>query len=145
MGCVASTGNYENEDDPFIQNKRANDLIEQNLQQERNKNKNEVKLLLLGAGESGKSTVLKQMKLLHQGGFTHRERMQYGQVIWADAIESMRTLILQAGKLGIELDSDLKNAHSGQLVNTELHQCKEKIFRANTLDQICLLYTSRCV
>nr|AAD33674.1 heterotrimeric G alpha subunit [Kluyveromyces lactis] len=136
MGCVASTGNYENEDDPFIQNKRANDLIEQNLQQERNKNKNEVKLLLLGAGESGKSTVLKQMKLLHQGGFTHRERMQYGQVIWADAIESMRTLILQAGKLGIELDSDLKNAHSGQLVNTELHQCKEKIFRANTLDQI---------
>ncbi|QEU58099.1 Gpa1 [Kluyveromyces lactis] len=136
MGCVASTGNNENEDDPFIQNKRANDLIEQNLQQERNKNKNEVKLLLLGAGESGKSTVLKQMKLLHQGGFTHRERMQYGQVIWADAIESMRTLILQAGKLGIELDSDLKNAHTGQLVNTELHQCKEKIFRANTLDQI---------
>ncbi|KAL2710593.1 Guanine nucleotide-binding protein alpha-1 subunit [Kluyveromyces marxianus] len=130
MGCVASTGGSSGDDESLMQSKRVNDLIEQNLQLERNKNKNEVKLLLLGAGESGKSTVLKQMKLLHQGGFTHRERMQYGQVIWADAIESMRTLILQARKLGIELDSDQEKA------GVELRKSKEIILRANTLDQV---------
>ena len=130
MGCVASTGGSSGDDESLMQSKRVNDLIEQNLQLERNKNKNEVKLLLLGAGESGKSTVLKQMKLLHQGGFTHRERMQYGQVIWADAIESMRTLILQARKLGIELDSDQEKAGG------ELRKSKEMILRANTLDQV---------
>lgn len=130
MGCVASTGGSSGDDESLMQSKRVNDLIEQNLQLERNKNKNEVKLLLLGAGESGKSTVLKQMKLLHQGGFTHRERMQYGQVIWADAIESMRTLILQARKLGIELDSDQEKAGG------ELRKSKEIILRANTLDQV---------
>lgn len=129
MGCLASTP-MENEDNPFLQNKRANDIIEQNLQLEKNRNKNEIKLLLLGAGESGKSTVLKQLKLLHQGGFTHQERMQYGQVIWADAIESMRILILQARKLGIPLDSDNPN------IFPELARCKDTVLKANTLDQI---------
>ena len=55
MGCIISTSSNEDENDPFIKNKRANDIIEQSLLKERQKEKNEIKLLLLGAGESGKS------------------------------------------------------------------------------------------
>lgn len=106
MGCIISTSSNEDENDPFIKNKRANDIIEQSLLKERQKEKNEIKLLLLGAGESGKSTVLKQLKLLHKGGFSHQERLQYAQVIWADVIQSMKILIVQARKLGISLDCD---------------------------------------
>lgn len=107
MGCIVSTPTEYDENNPFLQSKRANDAIEQSLiKQEKQSDKNDIKLLLLGAGESGKSTVLKQLRLLHQGGFTHQERLQYAQVIWADVIQSMKILIIQARKLGIKLDCD---------------------------------------
>lgn len=127
MGCAASTPVQE-EDDPLLQSRKANAAIEKRLMMEKQREKNEVKLLLLGAGESGKSTVLKQMKVLHQNGFTHQERQQYAQVIWADAIQSMRILIIQARKLGISLDSDLPNS--------ELSHFKTVILRAKVLDHI---------
>lgn len=63
-------------------------------------------MFLLGAGESGKSTVLKQMRLLHHHSFTDFERRQYTDVIWMDLIESMKKLIFNARKLRIPLDSD---------------------------------------
>ncbi|KAK5782083.1 guanine nucleotide-binding protein subunit alpha PWA37_005066 [Arxiozyma heterogenica] len=133
MGCIASTSNNEfgqEENDPFLQFKKANDAIEQELYLEKQRKKNEIKLLLLGAGESGKSTVLKQLKLLHQGGFTHRERRQYSQVIWADAIESMKILIIQARKLNIPLDCDDPEK------NEDLFKAKTVILNTNTLQLI---------
>ena len=125
-----STQTLEDENDPFIQDRRANDAIEQNLHQEKQRGKNEVKLLLLGAGESGKSTVLKQLKLLHHGGFTHEERLQYSQVIWADAIQSMKILIIQARKMGISLDCDDPEK------NRPLFECKRAVLQAKALDCI---------
>lgn len=133
MGCIASTSNNEfgrEENDPFLQFKKANDAIEQELYLEKQREKNEIKLLLLGAGESGKSTVLKQLKLLHQGGFTHRERRQYSQVIWADAIESMKILIMQARKLNIPLDCDDPEK------NEDLFKAKTVILNTNTLQLV---------
>jgi guanine nucleotide-binding protein subunit alpha len=128
MGCSASTQSHEDETDPFLQSQKANAAIEKRLQLEKQRDKNEVKLLLLGAGESGKSTVLKQLKVLHQNGFTNQERHQYSQVIWADAIQSMRILILQARKLGISLDCDQ--------ISSPLSNYKQIILRAKVLDQI---------
>lgn len=127
MGCTASVPEID-ENDPFIQDKKINDAIEQKLRTSKQNEKNQVKLLLLGAGESGKSTVLKQMKLLHKGGFTQQERMQYSQVIWVDVIQSMKILIVQARKLGIRLECDQDNSR--------LIPYKQTILRANALDQI---------
>ncbi|CCE90866.1 guanine nucleotide-binding protein subunit alpha TDEL_0B07370 [Torulaspora delbrueckii] len=130
MGCSISTHAVEDENDPFLQGQRANDRIEQSLQQEKDKSKSEIKLLLLGAGESGKSTVLKQLKLMHQGGFTHQERLRYTQVIWADAIQSMKILVIQARKLGIQLDCD------NPVKSPELFECKRVLLKAKALDFI---------
>lgn len=106
MGCAASTPLENEEEDYFIQDKKINDTINQQLVRKKQNERQGVKLLLLGAGESGKSTVLKQMKLLHKGGFTQQERRQYSNVIWADVIQSMKTLIIQGRKLKIPLDCD---------------------------------------
>ena len=47
----------------------------------------EVKLLLLGAGESGKSTIVKQMKIIHETGYSDEERKQYKPVVYSNTIQ----------------------------------------------------------
>lgn len=53
----------------------------------------EVKLLLLGAGDSGKSTLAKQMKIIHMKGFSNVERNTYKALIVNNIISSMKILV----------------------------------------------------
>ncbi|KAJ7016333.1 guanine nucleotide-binding protein alpha-3 subunit, partial [Mycena alexandri] len=49
------------------------EAIDKQIQSDSKRYKKECKILLLGSGESGKSTIVKQMKIIHQGGFEERE------------------------------------------------------------------------
>lgn len=44
--------------------------LDKELQAVHKQFENAVKILLLGTGESGKTTIIKQMKILHINGFT---------------------------------------------------------------------------
>ncbi|GBE80515.1 Guanine nucleotide-binding protein subunit alpha [Sparassis crispa] len=96
MGCVQSSG----VDDEA---KARNDEIESQLKRDRMMAKNEIKMLLLGAGESGKSTVLKQMKLIHHGGYSESERDSYKEIIFSNTIQSMRAIVDALPSLDIQL------------------------------------------
>jgi guanine nucleotide-binding protein G(i) subunit alpha len=61
----------------------------------------EVKLLLLGAGESGKSTIVKQMKIIHEKGYTEPECQAYKPVVYSNVIQSMVTIIRAMDNLRI--------------------------------------------
>jgi hypothetical protein len=52
-----------------------------------------IKLLLLGTGESGKSTIFKQMQILYQSGFSEFEKATFRHVLRRNIVESMQTLI----------------------------------------------------
>lgn len=71
----------------------------------------EIRILLLGAGESGKSTVFKQMKIIQdKGGYTNQELLTHLPIIRSNVISQMRVLIEAAEALGIEIEAtDLKN------------------------------------
>ncbi|KAK0194817.1 heterotrimeric G protein alpha subunit B [Armillaria mellea] len=96
MGCVQSTGVDE-------EAKARNDEIENQLKRDRMMAKNEIKMLLLGAGESGKSTVLKQMKLIHHGGYNDQERDSYKEIIFSNTIQSMRAILEAMPQLDLSL------------------------------------------
>jgi GTPase SAR1 family protein len=59
-----------------------------------------IKLLLLGAGESGKSTIFKQMKILYGVGFSDDDRAAMAPVIYNNVICGMKILIENAQRLG---------------------------------------------
>jgi GTPase SAR1 family protein len=58
------------------------------------------KLLLLGAGESGKSTLFKQMITIYGTGFPELERVTYEPIIFNNIIMSMQTLVAAAPQHG---------------------------------------------
>lgn len=65
----------------------------------------EVKLLLLGAGESGKSTVLKQMKLIYAQGFSKNEKMEWKPVVFTNVVQSFRLIYDAMNDLGIKFQN----------------------------------------
>ncbi|KAK3213263.1 hypothetical protein Dsin_017969 [Dipteronia sinensis] len=64
--------------------------IERRIEQETKAEKHIQKLLLLGAGESGKSTIFKQIKLLFQTGFDEAELRSYIPVIHANVYQTIK-------------------------------------------------------
>nr|ACR77527.1 heterotrimeric GTP-binding protein subunit alpha [Nicotiana benthamiana] len=66
--------------------------IERRIEQETKADKHIQKLLLLGAGDSGKSTIFKQIKLLFQTGFDEAELKNYIPVIHANVYQTIKVL-----------------------------------------------------
>jgi GTPase SAR1 family protein len=64
-----------------------------------------IKLLLLGTGESGKSTIFKQMQILYQEGFSDFEKSTFRHVLRRNVVEAMQTLLHGAEKYGFHLSS----------------------------------------
>jgi len=81
----------------------SNKEINTMLRDEKKRLESEVKLLLLGAGESGKSTVAKQMKIIHLQGFTKEECMAYKSIIFNNVIGSMKVLLHAANERKIPI------------------------------------------
>jgi energy-coupling factor transporter ATP-binding protein EcfA2 len=75
--------------------------IEKNLKEDGIQAAKDIKLLLLGAGESGKSTIVKQMKIIHESGFTSEDFKQYRPVVYSNTIQSLVAILRAMPNLGI--------------------------------------------
>ncbi|EPQ29477.1 uncharacterized protein PFL1_03232 [Pseudozyma flocculosa PF-1] len=107
MGCGASKVDKEGQ--------ARNDEIEAQLKRDRLAQKNEIKMLLLGAGESGKSTILKQMKLINHGSYSPEERDSYKEIIFSNTLQSMRVILDAMERLDIPL-ADGGNAGRAEII-----------------------------
>uniref|UniRef100_A0A8C7GUS4 Guanine nucleotide-binding protein G(o) subunit alpha n=1 Tax=Oncorhynchus kisutch TaxID=8019 RepID=A0A8C7GUS4_ONCKI len=101
MGCTLSA-----EERAALDRSKA---IEKNLKDDGVTAAKEVKLLLLGGGESGKSTIVKQMKIIHEDGFSGDDVKQYKPVVYSNTIQSLAAVLRAMDSLGIEYaDKDRK-------------------------------------
>lgn len=83
MGCFggsssrrSGSGGSKDDGEEDKKRKEANKRIEKQIQKDKQIYRATHRLLLLGAGESGKSTIVKQMRILHVNGFSDEERKQ---------------------------------------------------------------------
>ncbi|KAE9396831.1 G-alpha-domain-containing protein [Gymnopus androsaceus JB14] len=77
--------------------------IEQLLTRDRMMRSNEIRLLLLGTDESGKSNLLQQTKLMMNGGYNVQERESYKEIIFYNTIQSMCAILKALPVLGLLL------------------------------------------
>jgi len=66
--------------------------IEQLLVKDKRENKRILKLLLLGPGQSGKSTLFKQMNILYIGGFADSDREFFTASVHNNVVKSIKAL-----------------------------------------------------
>ncbi|KAM9789220.1 guanine nucleotide-binding protein G(olf) subunit alpha isoform 1-T1 [Neosynchiropus ocellatus] len=73
--------------------KKVSKNIDRALKELKREYKQTHRLLLLGAGESGKSTIVKQMKILHVNGFNAEEKKQKIQDIRKNVKDAIVTIV----------------------------------------------------
>nr|XP_046227761.1 guanine nucleotide-binding protein subunit alpha-12a [Scatophagus argus] len=95
--------------------RRRSREIDAMLARERRAVRRLVKILLLGAGESGKSTFLKQMRIINGQEFDKKALLDFRDTIYENILKGMRVLVDARDKLGIGWES-CENEKQGMLV-----------------------------
>ncbi|XP_068607074.1 guanine nucleotide-binding protein subunit alpha-12a [Brachionichthys hirsutus] len=95
--------------------RRRSREIDAMLARERRAVRRLVKILLLGAGESGKSTFLKQMRIINGQEFDKRALLDFRDTIYENILKGTRVLVDARDKLGIGWQS-CENEKQGMLV-----------------------------
>ena len=118
------------ESEVLREQKRINQEIEKQLNKDKLLSTNAIKLLLLGTGESGKSTFIKQMRIIHGSGYSQKEKRQYATIILRNIIAAMQSLLQAMNTLQIpfiETSSD-DNANIIQSIDLNEVTTPEKYF-----------------
>ena len=116
MGCTGSKSERLTEYEINIENELIRDAT---------LDKEKVKLLILGAGESGKSTVFKQMKLIYGHKFSDSELKSAISIIHTNIVQFMQSLCQAVTKF------DLMNEIEAKKEFNTLFQSSGKEFNLN--------------
>ncbi|KAG9238855.1 G protein alpha subunit [Amylocarpus encephaloides] len=114
MGACVSTSTEDSD------GKKRSQMIDKSLEEDSRKLRRECKILLLGSGESGKSTIVKQMKIIHQSGYTVDELSMYRMTIYKNLVDCAKALIGAMRQFEIEPTVSTNQGNSDFLVNYQV-------------------------
>ncbi|KAJ3603604.1 hypothetical protein NHX12_028349 [Muraenolepis orangiensis] len=92
--------------------RRINDEIERQLRRDKRDARRELKLLLLGTGESGKSTFIKQMRIIHGTGYSEDDKRGFTKLVFQNIFTSMQSMIRAMETLKIPYKYEHNKPHA---------------------------------
>ncbi|XP_048731239.2 uncharacterized protein LOC125648302 [Ostrea edulis] len=113
--CAIDTNNVQRSTEEAKKAKLRNKQISKALKQHKKEELKKLKILLLGTAESGKSTVTKQMKIIHRNGFEISERLEKISDIRRNIQQSIVVLLTAMSKMEITL-AHKENEESRQII-----------------------------
>ncbi|OCH94181.1 heterotrimeric G protein alpha subunit 4 [Obba rivulosa] len=105
MGACLSSSSVV---DVSEEDKRLHREAEKSLREAKAKMSKEVKVLLLGSGDSGKSTILKQMRLIHHVPFSAQEVESYRQLVFNNLTHGLKYVLEAMEEMSLEVTEDNK-------------------------------------
>ncbi|KAL1918491.1 uncharacterized protein VTP21DRAFT_3151 [Calcarisporiella thermophila] len=104
---------------PRREAKRISQAIDRQINRERVRkdSENSLKMLILGAAESGKTTVLKQIRLLHGDGLADRSHFKH--IIYLNILNAIRSLAVAMLKNQLPLANPENADHLHTILNLE--------------------------
>ncbi|XP_011688696.1 PREDICTED: guanine nucleotide-binding protein G(q) subunit alpha isoform X2 [Wasmannia auropunctata] len=97
--------------------KRINQEIERQLRKDKRDARRELKLLLLGTGESGKSTFIKQMRIIHGSGYSDEDKRGFIKLVYQNIFMAIQSMIRAMDLLKIQY-SDSSNIEKAEMVRS---------------------------
>ncbi|XP_065271114.1 guanine nucleotide-binding protein G(o) subunit alpha-like [Emys orbicularis] len=91
--------------------------IERELYEQAKRELGAVRILLLGSAESGKSTLVKQMKILHSQGFSPEELADFKPAVLDNLLSSMKFVLHGMGTLHIDLTNSKNQVHARSVLS----------------------------
>ncbi|PWA16965.1 hypothetical protein CCH79_00012696 [Gambusia affinis] len=113
MGLCLGTEDTEDEKKAKINSAK----IDRDLYECAKREMNVVKILILGAAESGKSTLVKQMKIIHSNGFTKQELSSFKPAVLDNLLTSMKFVLHGMGVLRINLANSRNKVHAHSVLS----------------------------
>ncbi|XP_067105789.1 guanine nucleotide-binding protein G(q) subunit alpha-like [Osmerus mordax] len=102
--------------------RRINDEIERQLRRDKKDNRREFKLLLLGTGESGKSTFIKQMRIIHGSGYSEEDKRSYTRLVYQNIFTAMQSMIHAMETLKIPYKYEHNKAHASTVKEVDVEK-----------------------
>ncbi|CAG9822592.1 unnamed protein product, partial [Phaedon cochleariae] len=103
--------------DEAREQKRINAEIEKQLRRDKRDARRELKLLLLGTGESGKSTFIKQMRIIHGAGYSDEDKRGFIKLVYQNIFMAMQSMIKAMDLLKIQY-GDSANQEKAELIKS---------------------------
>mmetsp|Transcript_124 Transcript_124/g.299 ORF Transcript_124/g.299 Transcript_124/m.299 type:complete len:1410 (-) Transcript_124:1668-5897(-) len=88
--------------------KKTSTKLQRALDEEKKARESQYEILLVGPGQSGKSTIFKQLVHLHGRGFPKRERMNYRKIVYLNIVGSLKNLIYHAEQARARVDETIE-------------------------------------
>ena len=96
--------------------------IDRQIASEKVQYRRQVKVLLLGAGESGKSTFLKQMRIIHGQDFDNDALNEFRPIIYGNILKGMKVLADARRKLRLEWQDPSNQMYAEKILNFQATQ-----------------------
>ncbi|KAF9076945.1 heterotrimeric G-protein alpha subunit, GPA3-like protein [Rhodocollybia butyracea] len=116
--------------------KEKSDAIDRQIEDDSQKFKRESKVLVLGSSSSGKSEIMKQMRIIHGSGLESTERAAYRNIVYRNVLDSAQAIIVAMGTFGTDCTVYSNRELAENIMDYKLDETKVFPFSPEIADAI---------